>query len=260
MLTPIVVNSLREYLEAVESIVAPWRDRWIKGAKAWFRGHADANWSLEPMLLRDPYLSGAHDFGQSFHALFKAQAHPFVTPLPNNALHWMMLSRHHGIPTRLLDWSESAATALYFAVRPPLKPAVDGAVWILDCLWLGKVTAGQIGVASTDAPAANKLADPGFTGGVPAPIPLLPDMISPRMVAQHSCFTLHGWETGALQRKADAEKAPRPLQEIRIQAAAKEGVRRSLATFGVDESTIFPDLDGLARSLRLRLAGDASGF
>jgi hypothetical protein len=50
---------------------------------------------------------------------------------PQNSWEWYFLMQHSGAPTRLLDWTEGALIALYFAVRNKLD-ATDAAVWVLD--------------------------------------------------------------------------------------------------------------------------------
>jgi hypothetical protein len=255
-----VVASLREYLEAVESVVESWTGRWHPGQRymAWCRGHPSCSWDLEPTLLREPYLARAKWHGMEFYNSFKARSQPYLTVRPTEDLEWMMLARHHGVPTRLLDWTESAATALYFATRPPNR-IDDGCVWLLDPLLLGFKNTGVPQVFTNDGIDAKVVARPEYDGSLTAPLPLYPDRIAPRMVNQHSCFTLHGWTTGLLQDVADAEGSPAGLQMIVVARTAKQEIVKQLASIGVTEGAVFPDLDGLARELRQKV-GDISGF
>lgn len=255
-----IVTSLREYLEAVERIVDSWTGRWHPGQRytAWYRGHANCTWDLEPSLLRFPYLEKARWHGNEFHSSFRARSQPYLVARPIDDLEWMMLARHHGVPTRLLDWTENAATALYFATRPPNR-ADEGCVWILDPLALGVRNTGGPNILTNEAVAVQTVASPVYDGTLETPIPLYPNRIVPRMVNQHSCFTLHGWATSLLHRVSEEDEAPSPLQMITIAKTAKMQIVKQLAAIGVTEGAVFPDLDGLARELRQRI-GDVSGF
>src|SRR5437899_71081 len=106
----------------------------------YFRGHSDGNWSLVPGLAR---LRRAYLDGMGLPAVEENLYFGFVTGagelLPHENDSWANLftMQHHGLPTRLLDWSESFAIALFFALR---EPARTPAVWVLNPFRLNEPT------------------------------------------------------------------------------------------------------------------------
>ena len=100
--------------------------------RPWFRGIPRLSFSLEPSLLRyRPNQLGwlEHNFMHEFRLL---GSRLFTQPVVGN-LECLTIMQHHGLPTRLLDWSENAFAALYFSVRQPeyFGDAEDAIVWIL---------------------------------------------------------------------------------------------------------------------------------
>jgi len=86
-------------------------------------------------------------------------------------------------------------------------------------------------------------------------MPFYPANLNARVAAQGGCFTLHGFETEALERLASLNRTRSLLIPFRIPGSAKPSILRGLRTLGVTESLLFPDLDGLAREARM-LQGD----
>lgn len=145
-----VANNLSEFL----SIVAEISRRWFvkeKGWGPWFRGHPDADWALTPTLYRDAAPTrGIRVVEDEIRQEFIIRAPSLSAERPSNAWEWYFLMQHCGTPTRLLDWTEGALIALYFAVRNKLDKA-DAAVWVLNPWDLNK---SVLGIEEVIAPSA----------------------------------------------------------------------------------------------------------
>ena len=111
----------------------------------WFRGHADFNWTLEPSIFRK-----APDFN------FLNETRLFNTfrlrspRLPESAptFDWLCLMQHHGLPTRILDWTESLLVALFFAAEQENYQSLDGALFLLNAPKLNEIAAARAGIPS----------------------------------------------------------------------------------------------------------------
>lgn len=145
---------------------------------------------------------------------------------------WLVLwlAQHHGVPTRLLDWTRSPLVATYFAVET--KTVQDAAVW---AVW------------GLDA----ELARPDSPFLVTDIAKVSPIAVTPRVQAQSSVFTVHpdGRSIAGSLRPGDR------IQKFVIPAALRDRFRRQLDFLGVNRSTIYPDLDGLGTWLRWRSQG-----
>jgi len=113
-----------------------------------FRGHTDEYWSLSPSIERISHLDHAtlRTCERYLRREFRRRAHQYVTDLPpkDDHLEWLALMQHHGVPTRLINWTESPYVAAFFAafdkpdpfkIRPALSTTVRptrSAIWVVD--------------------------------------------------------------------------------------------------------------------------------
>jgi len=180
----------------------------------------------------------------------------------------MFAMQHHGVPTRLLDWTENLFVGLYFAVasdkhgghddEPNGEPTCLPVIWCLDPVgWNRGVPqlrdyGSEISVLTT----ADDELDPYKPESTRdrlrkrqnTPVAVYGTHNTARIVAQRGTFTVAGKEIAALETFADVVGDEPVLWRISIDSP-REGIRRDLGKLGFTETMIFPDLPGLAREL-----------
>jgi len=168
--------------------------------------------------------------------------------------------QHHGLPTRLLDWTDSALVALYFALKGCKS---DAAVWAVNPLWLNWHTVSRYALVDPSvhpvAVAFRVDAQRASLEGNKEGSPLLsravrPPWVSMRMFAQRSLFTPQGSQDMPIEAYPFVRKDS-PLCRIVIPLSKREDIMIGLRACGITETTIFPDLDGLAEELVTEYGG-----
>jgi hypothetical protein len=256
------VTSLAGFLEEVEAVVqrfTPPDVDWY--VSPWFRGHANAGWSLEPGWYRQaPAGRKRGDAWYSEHNLlleFKLHAPRYLAALPATDWEWLFVMQHYGLPTRLLDWTESALLGLYFAVRDNRQDA-DAGVWALNPWWLNNRSLGRRVIPAAGEPVLGPWAPRARRGQLAGglPVAIRPVHGSPRIAAQKGVFTVHGRRRRALDTLSRRRVDNGPgLRLIEIPADAVSDVRRQLAVAGVSETSVFQELDGLCREIKAGFFG-----
>jgi hypothetical protein len=251
----LVANSLEEFVSHTSVL----REEWLGGSEVvpWFRGHEHSDWPLVPKFYRTEPTD--RDTEDELREEFITRAPILSDVTPANQWEWYFLMQHYGASTRLLDWSEGALIGLYFAVRQS-RGCNDAAVWVLDPWWLNErstgveevVLPGDPDILERDKRLVSKWLPRRFERNKRRQMPRRPAAVCPghiirRMGAQRSCFTIHGSDRASLDRMAASPQSH--LAKILIPSFKVETIRDALETCGIDDITIFPDLEGLSRAV-----------
>lgn len=243
----VTVKSFSDYLDMVKRCTADWYRP--TGLNPWFRGQSDARWPPRPSLFRKG--GKEHDLT----TFFIQRAGMYTRErLPRSPAQWLSLMQHVGVPTRLLDWTESAAVGLYFAVHP--NDDLDAAVWFLNPIELNRLSNIKNLPASDMDPVKQSYELPfGFSrpSNPPKyPIAVSPTQVHMRIAVQSGRFTIHGTDQRSFveQFKNHALAAEGHLVKTIVPSSYRGAMRKDLDLLGIKHSALFPDLDGLAQELR----------
>ena len=168
---------------------------------------------------------------------FQRRGIAFLRTVPRSEYEWLALAQHHGMPTRLLDWTSSALAALWFAICKKENKDGDGAVWILTFEdsniikhWENK---SPLEITKTQI--------------------LFPPHIASRVRAQGSVFTIHKFNGRTKPLPIDKEKSYKnKLTKLRIPSGKFSNIKFSLNRCGLNQVTLFPDLGGLCEHIAWR--------
>ncbi len=235
-----------------------------------YRGHANAVWRLQSSLERVIGTKWSSTEARKFEDFsldrFRAKFHLYDREniSPESKLAWLSIMQHYGVPTRLVDFTESPYVALYFALEA-YQPSLgaDLAVFALDYTAVMEVSIEQIRCRDSDfketRASINTKQDKVFDETVDRfsyDIAWVtePKRHNERLDRQGGCFLISG----------NGDKPISDVLELAIYkecAFIKYTIQRSLypAIFAllrkmnVTSKSLYGDLDGLARSIRMEM-------
>ena len=227
-----------------------------------FRGCKAADWGLLTSLDRlggvDPPHTKAH-LEEHILRNFIRYSRPHLSRQPANEWELLVTAQHHGLPTRLLDWSYSPLVAAHFATLGGRADA-DRVVWRLD--W-GKVHEhfGLPPIAFLVQDLDGVLREQGVESlrdlfaqadGGPADFVCMldPPALDDRLVVQAASFTIASDKTRSFDRILSDHGLSHALTRFVVPAERVPYLRDQLDFVAMDERRLFPDLDGVAAQMR----------
>jgi len=282
------IKCVPEFLEKLKNI-----SQKLKAAdeisSLWFRGEPSISYSTvltpkafrkyggplnEENLMKHVFLQ-AKSIEGNFKAAFLREATSFLIRdgIQLNGWNEYYMMQHYGLSTRLLDWSENALIALFFAVENK-NDTNDGVVWVLAPHTLNEFAIKIISGLSvshiytptgrgnrTDLIENRKLNldelhrryleldfvdDEEHKSIKYYPLAIYPPLLDNRMSLQKACFTIFGNEVNGLLSGAEKDNF---LIPIIIDTQAKKQIKEELKYIGINYKSVYPDLNGICKAI-----------
>lgn len=187
-----------------------------------FRGVKKERYKLIPRIGRIASLPQSKE--KTMLKQFKQIATPHLDIKPQNDLEWLTIAQHHGLPTRLLDWTTSPLIAAYFAVEKPYDG--DSAIYVY-----GAAEQEIIGFTDSGDPFTTR--DLSF---------IYPIHVSKNVAAQSSMFSIH-----PDPRKAFSSES---VHKLIIKKTIREQLKMRLYYYGITRASLFPSLEGICEFIK----------
>jgi hypothetical protein len=222
-----------------------------------FRGLASSDHRLSNSLLRLARDASINTLELSLLRNFSKYAHAQPAHGFESVWHWLALGQHHGLPTRLIDWTYSPFVALHFATEDLTEYDRDGIVWCVDFVEANKRLPKRLKAILEEEQSQT------FTIGMldefktlkafdslshePFVVFIEPPSLDSRILNQFALFSLMPDPSARLD--SWLEDHPDLCRRVVVPAELKWEVRDKLDQANINERTLFPGLDGLSRWL-----------
>lgn len=215
----IQINTFKEYHDVVEK---------YSGTNFAFRGHSDFDWELIPKIGREDYKKAMtrRITEKLFLESWIRYSSQLSTHHPVDSWDYLSLAQHHGLATRLLDWTKNPLIALFFATQN-LDIEHDASVYIMNFRDL---------VLKTTQLDPFTLAQSGI---------FYPKGLTARVISQRGIFTISHKPSTPLQSLLPENE----FIKLRIDNSCKKQILKTLEQYGINEFSIYQDLDNLSNYL-----------
>lgn len=256
-----MIKSITQLIEAIQADLSKWE----REIKPWFRGESGDQPPLCPKIAK--YTANEENF---LLQSFRRQAGGLANS-PPRAQHtdmWLFNAQHYGVPTRLLDWTEGALFALYFAIN---RGNQNPRIYMLNPQRLNELAVGHklvsfgyplswvnigavyVSLAWEQRNLAQEHMNVEQTEkwNLDVPIGFPATYQDQRMIAQRSCFTIHGIALKPLAeilKKMNVDVADY-VTEYQIDFESSKPLLRELSILGISAASVFPDLDHISQDL-----------
>jgi len=285
------IKSVSEFITTVFNKIGNLENDKTTDRTIWFRGEDSEKYNLVPNLYRKiskseiPYCQdilnpkSISTVEQNIDTSFYRKSTAFFAKnrIANTPWNRYFLKQHYGVRTRLLDWTENALFALFFAVSS--NSGENGKVWLLSpfklnnyslhklypsdknfytILTCGKLKKKDNLINKNGELRASELLRKyyrlDFSNSEELyPLAIYPPHLDERMSSQQACFTLYGNIVRGLDCNDTQEKF---LDCVYIDAVSKFDILKELRVLGISNYSIYPDLDGLGRTINYDHSND----
>lgn len=219
-LITVTINNVSQYLDAVRE----------RGYATYYRGQA-ADWPLIPSIgrLDLTVLEGLLEVEEDIIDNLKKYGYPFFSKSSSCYSDWILHAQHHGLPTRLLDFTTNPLKALYFSVEDQYSSS-DGVVWALDELGYHKFP--ELSLSEVEFYS--------------------PPHINQRITAQESAFAVFpiGRYTLELTPLEESTQNKRFFLKAVIPASSKKSIKEELGILGINKMSVYPGIEGVIEKIK----------
>jgi hypothetical protein len=200
-----------------------------------YRGQRDITWELLPKIARQNIDANFLDEEKEILNEFKRIGRPYIdSAIISNTWDLIALAQHHGLPTRLLDWSTNPLVALWFAFFEKDETVSERAVWVLI------LEKNELANIETEEPFALSKTKA-----------FKPNHITRRLTAQSGWFTAHKFmDIDQKFIRLNTNKIyKKKIVKFILPNSERDHVLNGLDILGINYFSLFPDLDGLTKYL-----------
>jgi len=231
-----------------------------------YRGHSNASWTLKPTLeriLNGTYESRANEFEKYAIDYFKARFHLYSKPyvLPESKLEWLSIMQHYGVPTRMLDFTESSYVALYFALENIMKSHQgEFTIYAIDYRGIQRASFDYLEKEEEQLQITyeeryyrrNELFD--IIDGKSHEILWFfePSVVNPRQERQSGCFLFSGSISQTIEQVLEKNIYENTKNyRFIVPCSLWDSIYTLLKRVNIDSKAIYGDLEGLSKSIKL---------
>jgi hypothetical protein len=223
----IKINSFEEFINKIKEVTLRDHEKHIR----LYRGHGDVNWGLIPKIGRPEYqvqtfIESEKEILNEFRRM--AMQHNIDIKDYSN---WdlIAIAQHHGLPTRLLDWTSNPLAALWFAFHLDDNFSGERCVWglLTNDTYIANLTKGPLTQERT--------------------VIFRPNHITRRITAQSGWFTTHKFiqDRNSFIPLEKHKQYSSHLAKFILNNSLRKEILKTLEVLGINHYTMFPDLDGL---------------
>lgn len=237
----VYISKLSEFMDYVETLPIEF---------TLSRGQSNINYCLLPGALRldsNKKLKYTRQSIAYFLDQFKVNSHNYMdNPWDvKDDYEWMIYAQHYGIPTRLMDFTNSHIISLMFTVESAFEnnDEVDGVVWFLDPLKLNNKNCSRsqmITLSKNEGINLNNCNGPVVVQG---------RKLNVRISAQNGVFVYFQDGSEPLETSLSDEKI---LRKVVIKGECKKDILVSLYSMGIGMTQIYPELSSVSKDILMR--------